>query len=194
VRNQFHLPSGLAAVNLLPSNEHGEVIGQSGAGMGQAFAWMLDASVTWKDIDWLRSLTKLPVILKGLCRADDAKLALKHGADGIVVSNHGGRQMDTAPATIEVLPRIADAIDGRVPILLDGGVRRGLDVLKAIAYGAAAVQVGRPVLWGLAAGGQTGVETALALLRQELDLTMALAGCADLKAVTRSLVMPKAIM
>jgi 4-hydroxymandelate oxidase len=102
--------------------------------------------------------------------------------------------MDTAPATIEVLPSIADAIDGRVPILLDGGVRRGLDVLKAIAYGATAVQVGRPVLWGLAAGGQTGVETALALLRQELDLTMALAGCADLKAVTRGLVMPKAIM
>ena len=188
VRNKFHLPPGLAAVNLLPSNVRGEVIGQSGAGMGQAFAWMLDASVTWKDVEWLRSLTKLPVILKGICRADDAKLAVDSGVSGIVVSNHGGRQMDTAPATIEVLPRCADAVGGRIPILLDGGVRRGLDVFKAIALGATAVQVGRPVLWGLAADGQSGVEHALDLLREELDLTMALAGCASLKAVTRDLI------
>jgi 4-hydroxymandelate oxidase len=188
VRNKFHLPPGLAAVNLLPSNEGGEVIGQSGAGMGQAFAWMLDASVTWKDVEWLRSLTKLPVILKGVCRADDAKRAVESGASGIVVSNHGGRQMDTAPATIDVLSRCAEAVGGRVPILMDGGVRRGLDVLKAIALGATAVQVGRPVLWGLAAGGQEGVEFALGLLRQELDLAMALAGCPDLKAITRDLI------
>lgn len=188
VRNKFHLPPALAAVNLLPSNTRGEVIGQSGAGMGQAFAWMLDASVTWKDVDWLRSLTKLPVILKGICRAEDAKRAVENGVGGIVVSNHGGRQMDTAPATIDVLPRCADAVEGRVPILLDGGVRRGLDVLKAIASGASAVQVGRPVLWGLAAGGQEGVEFALGLLRQELDLAMALAGCSDLKTITRDLI------
>ncbi len=188
VRNKFHLPPGLAAVNLLPSNERGEVISQTGAGMGQAFAWMLDASVTWKDVDWLRSLTKLPVILKGICRADDAKRAVENGANGIVVSNHGGRQMDTAPATIEVLPRCADVVGGRVPILMDGGIRRGLDVLKALVLGATAVQVGRPVLWGLAAGGQAGVESALGLLRQELDLAMALAGCIDMKSITRDLV------
>jgi 4-hydroxymandelate oxidase len=188
VRNKFHLPPGLAAVNLLPANERGEVIGQSGAGMGQAFAWMLDASVTWKDVDWLRSLTKLPLLLKGICRADDAQRAVASGVNGIVVSNHGGRQMDTTPATIEVLPRCADAVGGRVPILMDGGVRRGLDVLKALALGATAVQVGRPVLWGLAAGGQQGVECALGLLRQELDLAMALAGCPDLKAITRDLI------
>jgi 4-hydroxymandelate oxidase len=188
VRNQFHLPAGLAAVNLLPSNQRGEVIGQSGAGMGQAFSWMLDSSVTWKDVAWLRSLTKLPVILKGICRADDACLAVENGASGIVVSNHGARQMDTAPATIEVLPRCAEAVAGRIPVLFDGGVRRGLDVLKALALGATVVQVGRPVLWGLAAGGQSGVETALGLLRQELDLAMALAGCADLKSITRDLV------
>jgi 4-hydroxymandelate oxidase len=188
VRNKFHLPPGLAAVNLLPSNQRGEVIGRSGAGMGQAFAWMLDASVTWKDVDWLRSLTKLPVILKGVCRADDAKRAVENGASGIVVSNHGGRQMDTAPATIEVLPRCADVVGGRVPIFMDGGVRRGLDVLKAIALGATAIQVGRPVLWGLAAGGQEGVELALDLLRQELDLAMALAGCTNLKTITRDLI------
>jgi len=188
VRNKFHLPPGLAAVNLLASNERGETIGQSGAGMGQAFAWMLDASLTWKDVEWLRSLTTLPVILKGICRADDAKFAVENGASGIVVSNHGGRQMDTAPATIEALPRCSDAVDGRVPILMDGGVRRGLDVLKAVALGATAVQVGRPVLWGLAAGGQAGVETALGLLRQEFDLAMALSGCTNVKTITRDLV------
>jgi len=187
VRNGFHLPPGLAAVNLLPSNERGEAIGQSGAGMGQAFAWMLDSSLTWKDVEWLRSLTRLPVILKGICRAEDASRAVQSGAGGIVVSNHGGRQMDAAPTTIEVLPRCAEAVGGRIPVLLDGGVRRGLDVLKAIALGAAAVQVGRPILWGLAAGGQEGVETALSLLRQELDLAMALAGCPSLKTITRDL-------
>jgi isopentenyl diphosphate isomerase/L-lactate dehydrogenase-like FMN-dependent dehydrogenase len=106
------------------------------------------------------------------------------------VSNHGGRQMDTAPATIEVLPRIAESVAGRVPVLLDGGVRRGLDVLKALALGASAVQIGRPVLWGLAADGQAGVEQVLAMLRQELDLAMALAGCPDIASVTRDLVKP----
>jgi 4-hydroxymandelate oxidase len=188
VRNQFHLPPGLAAVNLLPSNECGEVIGQTGAGMGQAFAWMLDPSVTWRDVDWLRSITKLPVILKGICRADDAHLAVQSGVNGIVISNHGGRQMDTAPATIDVLPRCAEAVDCRIPILLDGGVRRGLDVLKALALGASAVQIGRPILWGLAADGQAGVEHALNLLRQELDLAMALAGCPDLNTITANLI------
>jgi 4-hydroxymandelate oxidase len=190
VRNGFHLPAGLSAVNLLPSNERGEVIGQTGAGMGQAFTWMIDASVTWKDVDWLCSITKLPVLLKGICRADDARLGIEHGAKGIVVSNHGGRQMDTAPATISALPHIAEAIGGRVPVLLDGGVRRGSDVLKALALGATAVQVGRPVLWGLAANGQAGVEQALTILRQEFDLAMSLAGCANLKAIGRDLVSP----
>lgn len=188
VRNQFHLPPGLAAVNLLPSNARGKIISQSGAGMGQAFSWMLDASVTWKDLDWLRSLTKLPVIVKGICRADDADRSVEHGASGIVVSNHGARQMDTAPATLDVLPRCADAVAGRVPVLLDGGVRRGLDVLKALALGATAVQIGRPVLWGLATDGQSGVETAINLLREEFDLALALAGCANLSSITRDLV------
>jgi len=114
---------------------------------------MLDSSLTWRDVDWLRSLTRLPVLLKGICRPDDARLALEHGVQGLIVSNHGGRQMDTAPATIEVLSSIAQAVAGRVPVLMDGGVRRGVDVLKALALGATAVQVGRPVLWGLACDG-----------------------------------------
>ncbi|MEO7297184.1 MAG: alpha-hydroxy acid oxidase [Verrucomicrobiota bacterium] len=188
VRNGFHLPPGLSAINLIPSNECAEVIGQSGAGMGQAFTWMLDASVTWKDVDWLCALTKLPVILKGICRPDDAKRSLQHGVAGIVVSNHGARQMDTAPATIEVLPRIAEVIEGKIPVLLDGGIRRGLDILKALALGATAVQIGRPVLWGLASGGEQGVLKVLEMLRQELDLAMALTGCPDLKSITRDLV------
>ncbi|MDQ6632520.1 MAG: alpha-hydroxy-acid oxidizing protein, partial [Verrucomicrobiota bacterium] len=157
-------------------------------GMGQAFTWMLDASVTWKDVDWLRSLTDLPIILKGICRADDAEKAIEHNVNAIVVSNHGARQMDTAPATIEALPAVAAAVKGRLPILLDGGIRRGLDVFKALALGASAVQIGRPVLWGLAANGQQGVEIVLNFLRQELDLTMALAGCPDLKNITRDLI------
>jgi isopentenyl diphosphate isomerase/L-lactate dehydrogenase-like FMN-dependent dehydrogenase len=188
VRNGFHLPEGLSAINLVPSNECGVEIGQSGSGMGQAFTWMLDSSVTWKDLDWLCGLTKLPVLVKGVCRPDDALESINHGAQGIVVSNHGARQMDTAPATIEVLPSIADAVEGRVPVLMDGGIRRGLDVMKALALGATAVQVGRPILWGLASGGQAGVEGVLAMLRQELDLAMALAGCPDIKSITRDLV------
>jgi isopentenyl diphosphate isomerase/L-lactate dehydrogenase-like FMN-dependent dehydrogenase len=176
---------------LVPSNESGEVIGQTGAGMGQAFTWMLDASVTWKDVDWLCSLTKLPVILKGICRPDDAQRSLQHGVAGLVVSNHGARQMDSAPATIEVLPKIAEVVAGKIPVLLDGGIRRGLDILKALALGATAVQIGRPVLWGLASGGEQGVRKVLEILemlRQELDLAMALAGCPDLKSITRDLV------
>jgi isopentenyl diphosphate isomerase/L-lactate dehydrogenase-like FMN-dependent dehydrogenase len=188
VRNGFHLPPGLSAINLIPSNERGEYIGQHGAGMGQAFTWMLDASLTWKEIDWLASLCELPVIVKGICRADDAEHAIQHGARAVLVSNHGGRQMDSAPATIEVLPAVAEAVAGRVPVLLDGGVRRGLDVFKALALGATAVQIGRPVLWGLAAGGQQGVETALELLRTEFDLAMALAGCPDVASITRDMV------
>lgn len=192
VRNGFHLPPGLSAINLIPSNDCGEVIGQRGAGMGQAFTWMLDASVTWKDIDWLCGLTNLPVLLKGICRADDAKKSLAHGVAGIIVSNHGARQMDCAPATIEVLPRVTDAIGGKIPVLLDGGIRRGLDILKALALGADAVLIGRPVLWGLACGGEKGVRQVLEMLRQEFDLALALAGCPDVKSVTRDLVSPQA--
>ena len=123
-------------------------------------------------------------------RADDAVRAVSHGAAGIVVSNHGGRQLDASPATIDVLPRIVDAVAGRGEILLDGGIRRGADVVKAIALGARAVLVGRPILWGLAAHGREGVAGALGVLRRELDLAMALCGCASISAITRDLVAP----
>ncbi|HLU68664.1 MAG TPA: alpha-hydroxy acid oxidase, partial [Kofleriaceae bacterium] len=139
---------------------------------------------------WLRGLTTLPILLKGIMNAQDATRAIAEGADGIVVSNHGGRTLDTQPATIAVLPEIAEAVGGRVPLLVDGGIRRGTDVLKALALGARAVLVGRPILWGLAAGGEDGARGALELLRRELDLAMALAGCPTVAEVGRDLVRP----
>ena len=187
VRNGFHLPPGLSAINLVKYQQDGIAKGQSGAGLGQSFAWMLDATLQWKDLDWLASITKLPIIIKGVCRVDDAIKATEHGIKGILVSNHGGRQMDSAPATIDVLPAIVDAVGNRTTVLMDGGIRRGTDAMKALAQGAKAVLVGRPVLWGLAAGGQQGVEKALSMLREELDLGMALSGCRNLKELNRSL-------
>ncbi|HZS79097.1 MAG TPA: alpha-hydroxy acid oxidase [Ktedonobacteraceae bacterium] len=148
------------------------------------------AEVTWEAVSWLRSFTSLPLILKGILTAEDARLAVEHGIDAIVVSNHGGRQLDSVPATIEALPEIAEAVAGRCEIYLDGGIRRGTDVLKALALGARAVLIGRPVLWGLAANGAEGVEHVLELLRKELELAMALAGRPTLASIDSSLVRP----
>ena len=144
--------------------------------------------MTWKDIEWLAGITKLPVLVKGVLRSDDALLAVKKGASGIIVSNHGGRQLDTTAATISVLPQIADAVDGAVEIYVDGGVRRGTDVLKAIACGARATFIGRPVLWGLASGGESGVRYVLEMMRREFDLAMALSGCSTLSSITLDLI------
>jgi isopentenyl diphosphate isomerase/L-lactate dehydrogenase-like FMN-dependent dehydrogenase len=187
VRNGFHLPAGLSAVNLDKVNSNGQM-GNAGNGMGDAFGWMLDAALTWKDIDWLCSITSMPVLLKGICRADDALLAMEHGAGGIIISNHGGRQLDGAPSTIEVLPLLAEVVNKKLPLMIDGGIRRGTDLLKAIALGADAVLVGRPVIWGLAAGGQEGVEKILGILKHEFDLAMALAGCKAISEITADLV------
>ena len=190
VANGFALPAHLAIENLHAAG-YARLPGVAGdSGLAAYVAELLDPSLTWSAVEWLRSITKLPVLVKGIVRADDAVRAVDHGAAGIVVSNHGGRQLDASPATIEVLPRIADAVAGRAEILLDGGVRRGTDVVKALACGARAVLVGRPVLWGLAAGGREGVGMALGILRRELDLAFALCGCADVASVTRDLVAP----
>lgn len=151
-------------------------------------ASLVDPSLTWEIVGWLRSVTSLPLVLKGILRADDAALAVEHGVDGIVVSNHGARQLDTVPATIDALPAIAEAVDGRTAILLDGGVRRGTDVIKAIALGAQAVLIGRPYVWGLAAAGDDGVAHVLKLLRDEVELAMALVGAPTAKDIHRDLV------
>jgi len=148
-----------------------------------------DQSVTWSDLAWLRSLTRLPILVKGLLTAEDARLAMAHGAAGVVVSNHGGRQLDAAVPALHALPEVVDAVGGTGVVLLDGGVRRGTDVFTALALGADAVLVGRPVLWGLAAGGGPAVAHVLALLREELAQTMALAGRPDLASIDRTAVL-----
>lgn len=133
-------------------------------------------NLTWRDLAWLRSHTSLPIVLKGILAAEDAALAVEHGVAGIVVSNHGGRALDGVPATIEALPEITAAVAGRCEVYLDGGVRRGTDVLKALALGARAVLIGRPILWGLAVDGAQGVQHVLELLRAELERAMTLSG------------------
>jgi 4-hydroxymandelate oxidase len=135
----------------------------------------------------LRGLTPLPLVLKGLVHPDDAVLAVEHGADAVVVSNHGGRQLDTSPATAEALPAVVEAVDGRIPVLVDGGIRRGTDVIKALAMGASAVQIGRPVLWGLAVGGEPGILQAVGGLLREVDEGMALCGVTSPQDITADL-------
>ncbi|XP_020098417.1 peroxisomal (S)-2-hydroxy-acid oxidase GLO4-like [Ananas comosus] len=153
----------------------------------EAFASQtLDPSLSWKDIEWLRSITNLPILLKGIITAEDAKKAVEIGVSGIVVSNHGARQLDYTPATISVLEEVVKAVSGAVPVLLDGGIRRGTDVFKALALGANAVMVGRPIVYGLAAKGEYGVKRVIKMLQNELELTMALCGCPRIKDISRN--------
>lgn len=140
-------------------------------------------ALSWEDVSWLRSLTSLPVVLKGVLSPEDAKLAVESGVDGIVVSTHGGRQLDTVPAAVEALPAVAEAVAGRAEVYVDGGIRRGTDVLKALALGARAVFIGRPVIWGLAVDGEGGARHVLELLTGETRLDMILAGLPDLESV-----------
>ena len=144
--------------------------------------------LTWKEMEWLISFAKIPVLLKGILNPDDAEKAIKIGASGIIVSNHSGRNLDTVPATIEVLPRIVERVNKRIPILMDGGIRRGTDVLKAIALGANAVLVGKPICFGLASGGEEGVTKALEILRAEFEMAMALTGRATIASIDQSLI------
>lgn len=146
----------------------------------------LDPTLTWKDIDWLLSFARRPVLFKGVLNANDAETAVSTGVAGIVVSNHGGRNLDTAPATAEALPRIVDRLAGRVPVIVDGGIRRGTDILKALALGAAAVQIGRPYLHGLGVAGAEGVARVVRILCDEFESAMMLAGCPTLASIDRS--------
>ncbi|HEV2572244.1 MAG TPA: alpha-hydroxy acid oxidase [Beijerinckiaceae bacterium] len=184
-RSGFSLPPGVSAVNLhgmrLPSMPSVDPSGPLVFGSP-----LLDTAARWNDIAWIKERTSLPVLLKGILTAADAERALGHGADGIIVSNHGGRVLDGLPATIDVLESIAAVVGGRVPVLMDGGIRRGSDIFKALALGAQAVLVGRPFAWGLAAAGAVGVSHVAKLLRMELEVTMALMGCRDLVSITRA--------
>jgi isopentenyl diphosphate isomerase/L-lactate dehydrogenase-like FMN-dependent dehydrogenase len=179
-RNRFILPRELGTPSLTAATG-----GEEALTIEETFA-LMNHELTWADVGDLASECSIPVFVKGLLTAEDAERALEHGAAGVVVSNHGGRQLDRSLATAEALPEIADAIDGRATLLVDGGIRRGIDVATALALGADAVLVGRPALWGLAAGGSEGVAQVLALLHQELGLALALLGCADPSELTRA--------
>jgi len=152
---------------------------------GDLFGGGFDATVSWRDLEWLAGYG-LPVVVKGLLTAEDAELACEHGAAAVVVSNHGGRQLDGVPATLDALEEVVDAVDGRAEVLLDGGVRRGGDVLKALALGARAVLIGRAMLWGLAVAGEEGVADVLRLLQTEIELGLALLGCTSPDDVSRA--------
>ena len=152
-----------------------------------AQAW--DLSLSWDFFDWLRSITKLPLLIKGVLRREDAQKAVSIGLDGIIVSNHGGRRLDTMPASIDMLPDVVEAVAGRAEVYMDGGIRRGTDVLKALALGAKAVLIGRPYAWSLGADGEAGVKKVTELLRAELLNAMITTGCAKTSDVDRSLVL-----
>jgi 4-hydroxymandelate oxidase len=187
VRNRFTLPEGLSVKNLLGSGQGKLERDFAGSGLAAYVTDFLDPGMSWRDVEWLGGVTGLPLLIKGIVRADDARRAVEFGVRGVIVSNHGGRQLDTSPATIDALPAVAEAIAGRAEVYVDGGVRRGLDVVKAVARGARAVMVGRPVLWGLSVDGERGVVRVLEMLRDELDNAMGLCGCPALDAVTADL-------
>ncbi len=182
LRSGFALPEGVRMENLVPPDT--ELVNASWADPVE------NASLTWDDIGWLRAASSLPLLLKGVVRADDAARAADLGVAGIWVSNHGGRQLDGAIASLDALPEIACAVGDRCAIVFDGGVRRGVDALMALALGAHLVALGRPIPWGLAVGGADGVRAVLEMLRDELSLAMALAGCRTLADITPDLVVP----
>ena len=190
LRNAFQLPEGITLANFSATHP---LVSNPGPKGGHAHfqsyvQYLFDDSLTWDAITWLRSITRMPILVKGVLTPEDARLAVQAGVAGIIVSNHGGRQLDGAESTLRALPRVADAVAGAVPVLMDGGVRRGADVLKALALGARAVLIGRAYLWGLAVEGEAGVRHVLELLRAELELAMALSGTPTIASIARSLV------
>jgi 4-hydroxymandelate oxidase len=187
-RNQFVLPSGMELANLATLTDLEISYKPGESGLFAYFLEQLNPALMWKDLEWLQSLSPLPLVVKGILRGDDALRAVEHGAKAVIVSNHGGRQLDGAIATIDALSEVVAAVGDKAEVLVDGGIRRGTDVLKALALGAKAVLLGRPVLWGLAVGGEAGVQHVLELLRDELDLAIALSGCAKLQDIDPSLV------
>jgi 4-hydroxymandelate oxidase len=188
-RAGFRLPPGLERENLKGLVGTASTV----AHMDEStiYSAIFDPALTWEGIEWIRSFARVPVILKGILSPEDAKLAVQHGAHGILVSNHGARNLDTVPATIDALPAVVEAVAGRIPVLMDGGIRRGTDVVKALAFGAKAVLIGRPYLWGLSVGGADGVQSVLRILRTEFMSAMALCGHASLRTIDRSVLWPE---
>ncbi|XP_010434548.1 PREDICTED: peroxisomal (S)-2-hydroxy-acid oxidase GLO5-like [Camelina sativa] len=185
IKNRFALPRGLTLKNF-EGLDLGKIVKTDDSGLASYVAGQVDQSLSWKDIKWLQSITSLPILVKGVITAEDARIAVEYGAAGIIVSNHGARQLDYVPATIMALEEVVKAVEGRIPVFLDGGVRRGTDVFKALALGASGVFVGRPSLFSLAADGEAGVRKMLQMLRDEFELTMALSGCRSLREISRN--------
>jgi 4-hydroxymandelate oxidase len=175
-RARFALPAGVSAPYMTQLGTGGRVVSDARRGV----------IVTWKDVEWLRSVARVPVLLKGVLTGEDAERGFAAGASGIIVSNHGARNLDTVPATIDALPEVADRVRGRIPVLVDGGIRRGTDIVKAVALGADAVLIGRPYCYGLAVGGAAGVQRVIEILRTELEMAMQLMGRRSLKEIDRS--------
>jgi isopentenyl diphosphate isomerase/L-lactate dehydrogenase-like FMN-dependent dehydrogenase len=178
LRASFALPDDLPLPNLPVRIEREDFHANLGS--------IVDSTLTWRDLEWLQSCSPLPLVLKGILTAEDALLAVEHGASAVIVSNHGGRQLDGVPPTLDALPEVVEAVGERVEVLVDGGIRRGTDVLKALALGARAAMSGRAVLWGLAAGGEEGARQVLELLRAEIEVGLKLLGCASPAEVTRA--------
>ncbi|CAF4015643.1 unnamed protein product [Rotaria sp. Silwood2] len=180
IHNHFSLPDGIHAENI---RDEDNTIAKTYRQL------QIDPSLSWKDLDWIRSITSLPVILKGIMHPDDAREAVRYDVQGIIVSNHGGRQLDTCQSTIDALPAIMAAITDsncQMDVYIDGGIRRGTDILKALALGARAVLIGRPVLWGLAVDGEQGVTNVLTILKQEFRVAMMLCGCQNVEDIRKN--------
>ncbi|GMH01475.1 hypothetical protein Nepgr_003314 [Nepenthes gracilis] len=184
IKNRFVLPPHLTLKNF-EGLDLGQMERTADSGLASYVASQVDRSLNWKDVKWLQTITQLPILVKGVLTAEDAKIAIQAGAAGIIVSNHGARQLDYVPATITALEEVVQAVRGQIPVFVDGGVRRGTDVFKALALGATGVFIGRPVVFSLAADGEAGVRKVLQMLRDEFELTMVLSGCRTLKEITR---------
>ncbi|KAJ1964246.1 Hydroxyacid oxidase 1 [Dipsacomyces acuminosporus] len=194
IRNRFSLPPHLTLANFVDGGKanlgstDADGMATNKSGLATYVASQIDPTLSWEHIAWVKSVARIPVLVKGILTAEDALLAVQAGVDGIIVSNHGGRQMDTAPATIDILEEVSKAVGGRVDVYLDGGVRRGTDVFKALALGAKAVFLGRPALWALKYNGEDGVVEMLNIINEEFRMAMALAGCVKVSDITRSYV------
>jgi isopentenyl diphosphate isomerase/L-lactate dehydrogenase-like FMN-dependent dehydrogenase len=186
IRNQFRLAGELRAANFVVG-ESDALLGADGSALAAFVGGVREPSLTWNDLEWLRGIAPMPLLVKGIVRADDARRAVACGAAGVVVSNHGGRQLDGAIASLRALPEVAEAVAADVVVMVDGGIRRGTDIVKALALGARAVMVGRPILWALSICGEAGVRHALEILKAELDGAMALTGAPTLQSLTRDL-------
>lgn len=183
-KNAFVMPPNVTAANF----DHVIADVPSASALLAYISHQFDPSLTWESLEWLRGITTLPIVVKGILSAEDAQRAVQYGAAGIAVSNHGGRQLDTVLTSCDALPAIVDAVGGRAEVYVDGGIRRGTDVLKALAFGARAVMIGRPYLWALAVDGEDGVRRVLRLLREDLCLSMALAGTPTIAKISRALI------